>query len=224
MSYYDEDFYNTPGEFEEKLEELKESLAVSIKVEFMSEMMRLKKENDELQIVKRDWVAIQNEYAAKSRQLEYECDQLEQKVRRERLDSLLADLRIIRFRVDRELVLPPKCNKCNDNREIEYLTPLGKKAKERCNCSVGKMIYKPQEYLVSEYGIDNGGKRLNIWYKRSQFEDSDHDVFDGILNFCRTIYKTGIEYAGLNPRETFFDTREECQSYCDWLNAKEGVR
>ncbi len=220
-NYNADDFYDEPTEFEEKLKELKKSLATAIKDKYKSEMERLKSENAQLQRVKRDWVSIQNEYAAKSRQLEYEREKLEQKVRRERLDSLLADLRIIRFRAVTERVLPPKCDKCNDKREIEYLTPLGKKAKENCDCSVGKLVYKPQEYVVSEYGTDHNGKRLQIWYKHGRFEDSDHDIFDsGLSYFCRTIYKDGMDYEGLNSLDTFFDSREDCQTYCDWLNQK----
>lgn len=41
--WYDEDFYDEPSEFEEQVENLKESLSKSIKNEFMEEMERIKK-------------------------------------------------------------------------------------------------------------------------------------------------------------------------------------
>ena len=47
MSYYYDDFYNEPTEFDEKMEELKESLAGAVKSEFLEEMERLKKEKAE---------------------------------------------------------------------------------------------------------------------------------------------------------------------------------
>ena len=52
MSYYYDDFYNEPSEFDEKMEELKESLAGAVKSEFLEEMERLKKENKKLQGIK----------------------------------------------------------------------------------------------------------------------------------------------------------------------------
>ena len=49
MSWYEDDFYNEPSEFEIQVEEFKESLAKAIKGEFLEEMGRLKEENRKLQ-------------------------------------------------------------------------------------------------------------------------------------------------------------------------------
>lgn len=48
MNYYDEDFYTQPCEFEEKIEELKTALALSVKKKFLDEMEALRKENESL--------------------------------------------------------------------------------------------------------------------------------------------------------------------------------
>ena len=45
MNYYDEDFYTQPCEFEEKIEELKTALALSVKKKFLDEMEALRKED-----------------------------------------------------------------------------------------------------------------------------------------------------------------------------------
>ena len=47
-----DDFYNEPSEFEEQIEEFKQSLMDSVKEEFTDEMELLRKENKRLQDIK----------------------------------------------------------------------------------------------------------------------------------------------------------------------------
>lgn len=58
MSYYDNDFYNEPSEFEEQIDQLKESLMNAVRDEHKAEVERLRKENAELQEVKRAFETI----------------------------------------------------------------------------------------------------------------------------------------------------------------------
>ena len=53
--YYPDDFYNEPSEFDMQVEEFKESLAKSIKSDFLEEMERLKAENRKLQGIKENF-------------------------------------------------------------------------------------------------------------------------------------------------------------------------
>ena len=48
MSWYDDDFYNEPSEFDMLVGEFKESLMKSVKESYVKEMEQLKKENEEL--------------------------------------------------------------------------------------------------------------------------------------------------------------------------------
>lgn len=218
--FEEEDFFEESLEFAEQVIALKDAMSKSIKGNILYEMERLKRENEELQKVKRDWEAIKREHAEKARQFESARKNLEDTVRRERLDTLLEPLRIIRFRAVVENKLGPKCDKCDDNREVEYITPLGRKKKEDCECNVRKRVYQPEEYLVSEFSTERNGQQLNIWYKRSRYADSDHEVYDSRTDYCKVIYASGMSYENLKTHETFFDTQAECQAYCDWLNAK----
>ena len=66
--WYDEDFYDEPSEFEEQVENLKESLSKSIKNEFMEEMERIKKENKTLQGIRDHFEQIKRDYEQKKRE------------------------------------------------------------------------------------------------------------------------------------------------------------
>ena len=63
--YYPDDFYCEPSEFEMQVEEFKESLAKSIKSEFLEEMERLKAENRKLQGIKDNFEQVKRDYERK---------------------------------------------------------------------------------------------------------------------------------------------------------------
>ena len=51
-----------------------------------------------------------------------------------RLTELLKDYKAMIYTVDSNRIYEPKCNLCDDNRQVEYKTPLGRTAKEDCSC------------------------------------------------------------------------------------------
>ncbi|MDF1511083.1 hypothetical protein Gp_81 [Bacillus phage vB_Bacillus_1020A] len=218
MSYYDEDFYYEPSEFDLKVEEFKESLSVSVKEEFLSEMERLRKENAELQEVKANFKQIKAEYDQKKRELDFEKSNLKSQVRRERLSELMKDFEVIMYRAYSKTVFPPKCDTCDRNRRIKYTTPLGREAYEDCQCKKGKTVYSPREYICKSFEMDQDGKKLKAWYV---FKDNDDYASFDYSTFAKTIYHEGLKYEDLNNYDTFFKSTEECQGYCDFLNAKE---
>lgn len=221
MSYYDEDFYYEPSEFDYQVNEFKEALMKSVKEEFISKMERLEKENKELQFIKQNWERITRDYDNKKYQLELERQDLERKARRERLSVLMKDFEVIMYRIDYRNELPPKCNKCDDNRKINYKTPLGKDAHEDCDCRNGKIVYYPKDYICSEFKIDRDGNKIIAWYKINKIDRDDEYVGYDSSTFAEVIYHEGLKYEDIKKYGTFFKTKEECQGYCDWLNAKE---
>lgn len=212
MSYYDDDFYYEPSEFDLKVEEFKESLLKSVKENFLSEMERLKKENEELQEVKENFESIQRDYEYKKHQLEAEHRDLKRKVRRERLDELMSDFQVVMYRADYNLESLPKCSNCDDKRRIYYKTPLGKETYESCDCAERKRVYFPKENTCYEFRINRDNDELLAWYK---YEDEYGSM--SYSTRAETFYEEGMSYEDLENR-TFFKSKEECQKYCDWLN------
>lgn len=218
MSYYDEDFYYEPSEFEQQVDELKEALINSVKDEYKEEMGRLRKENAELQKVKRDFESIKLEYKNKHRELQYEKSNLEQIVRKERLDKLMKGFEVEYYTVEGHSVQKPKCDKCNEHRRIPYTTPLGRETYENCSCNERTYIKKPTPILLYTLSIRNG--EAQAWYKL-QRDDDYLRYYSESMNGKAVITSEeqfeNIEY----EYKTLFATKELAQKYCDYKNKQD---
>lgn len=215
MDYYEEDFYHEPSEFEQKVDELKESLMESVKKDYIDEMNRLKKENDELQEVKKNMDKLESEHKDKLYALDRERRDLEYKVRRERLSSLVGAVEY--FTVGSKSKYKPKCEKCDDRRRIKYKTPSGKDAYETCECSESIQIYEPIPITMCEFSIRSG--EGYAWYQvREHGRDEYLKYYDDSISGQELITDEkqfeGIGYA----YRTLFKTEELAQKFCDFKN------
>jgi hypothetical protein len=217
MSYYDPDFYCEPSEFEQQVDEFKESLIKSVKSEFTEEMERLRKENTELQATKKNFENIKNQYRAKERELELEKLNLERKVRNQRLSELMKDFQVIMYKAESESVYKAKCDKCDENRQIHFKSPSGKDITEECKCLKYKDKYIPRDYNCTEFKIDRNNKEMLMWYKVNREPDYDYYSYDS-STLIETVYQKGMTYESLDKYNTFFRSKEDCEIYCDWLN------
>ncbi|WP_226035707.1 hypothetical protein [Aquibacillus saliphilus] len=214
--FYDEDFYNEPSEFDMKVDEFKQDLLKSVKEEYANEMERLEKENRELQNVKLNFEQIKRNYESKEIDLERAKEKAKQEARRERLDKLMDDYKIVLYRASAKSERKNKCDRCDDNRRIYYKTPLGKDAYESCDCSKGKLTYSPKENIIYEFRINRDNNELLAWY---QYDDEY-----GSMRYSTkadSFYKKGMKYEDVNRYNTFFKDKEDCQKYCDHLNNEE---
>jgi hypothetical protein len=219
MEWYEDDFYDEPSEFDMAIEEFKANLMKSVKDEFVTEMERLKKENKELQDVKKNFEEIKRDFENKKRELEYERNDLQRKIRRERLVDLLAEHKIILYKAYSKREIPPKCDKCDKYRKVHYVSPLGRKTSENCLCSEGKTVYFPKEFMRYEFRLNRDKNGLTAWY-RQYGDDEDGLVYESSIH-ADSIYSPELKFEDIKQYSTFFKTKEECQSYCDYLNSKE---
>ena len=223
MSMYDDDdFFLEASEFDAQIKQFKESLMASVKEEFTEEMKRLKAENAELQTVKQNFKALQQEYQAKHRQLEYDRKELERTVRNKRLSEMLQDFRLIMYQADVEWGALPKCGQCDDRRHVKYTTPLGRQASEDCWCAAKTKTWKPREGMAYQIILGSTTGALRARYKMKQYSGTEYLDLDA--RFAETIFSESMPYEGLKTCDTFFKTAEACQAYCDWLNAKETTK
>ncbi|MES1047210.1 hypothetical protein FOA22_22410 [Heyndrickxia oleronia] len=219
MDWYENDFYDEPSEFDIQVEEFKASLMKSVKEEFVSEMERLKNENKELQDIKANFEAIKQDFEHKKRQLESEYQTLKSNVRSERLVELLKDHKIILYKAYSKREYPPKCDKCDRNRKIQYISPLGRETTEDCLCKEGKTVYYPHEFMRYEFRLNRNKNGVTAWY-RQYSDDEDGFTYDSSINVDE-IYSPDMKFEDLKQYGTFFKTKEECQAYCDYLNSEE---
>ncbi|KAF6636550.1 hypothetical protein H6F38_04740 [Paenibacillus sp. EKM208P] len=217
---YDHDFYDEPSEFEQKMDELKETLMDSIKQEHKDEITRLRKENVELQEVKKNLKSIEREYNQKCAELETRKRQLVYEVRKERLAELMSDFRVELFKASSTRELGEKCSKCNENRYINFKSPQGNDMTERCTCAVGRTVYKPTAHVCSSF--ENRSGKLIAWYKEHKDADGMRLEELSYSDAPRLIYN-GEKFEDIKERyhNVYFKTEEECQAYCDWLTERE---
>lgn len=219
--FYDyTDFYGEANEFDRQVDEFKESLMKGVKAEFLEEMESLRKENAELQDVKKNFESIKSDYKRKENELNRFKSTLESQVRREHWTELLKDQEVVMYKPVTKYEQGEKCDKCDDYRYFHYTSPQGKENKEPCNCSARKTVYKPSESVRYEFNISRG--KMTAWYKRSRYSDDslviDQD-YDGVVA-QKVILDSSVDFSDLDYRETVFKTKEDCQAYCDYLQAE----
>ncbi|BFH15863.1 hypothetical protein WJ0W_003328 [Paenibacillus melissococcoides] len=222
MSYYD-DFYYEPSEFEQQIESLKESLVNAVKDEYKAEMERLRKENAELQVVKQNFEIIKSEYRKKELELEQKKKSILREVRNERLSKLMEGMSMDMYTVNWEYVQGEKCQNCDAYRRIYFKSPQGNPLSEDCLCKKAKLVYTPgmavcYEFKVQTWGDCNG---LVLRYVCQANKHEDIMSFSGRTISYVTSETTSNDYEKMDTYKALFKTVEECQAYCDWLNAKE---
>lgn len=216
--HYEKDFYNEPTEFDIAMKELKTKLMNSVKEEFLNEMNQLRKENEELQYVKQNLEEIKRDYERKKRELEREYQQRKAEVRKERLIELMKDYKTILYGVDVKIERPPKCDKCDKNRRIRFITPLGREAYEDCTCKEEKKVYFPEECVLYEFRLNRDGHEVVARYRPYSDDEDSFLYYNSIRADC--IYSPEMKFEEIDKYRTLFKTKEECQKYCDWLNSQ----
>lgn len=213
--YYEEPYYE-PTEADEIFLEAREKLINSLKGTVKQYVENVKSENERLKKELYTAKSKLREVETREFALEREKSNLMNTVRKERLSELLKDFQVERFMVTSTTKYAEKCDKCDDERYIHYKSPLGKEHKERCNCcDNSEKIYKPKSMLCTEFKVDSrDSKKLRMWYNRNTYDREEY--YDSSKHFEKSY--NGESYDILNEYEIFFDTIEECQKYCDWLN------
>lgn len=224
----DYDYYKSEtkeiNEFEEKIEELKESLRESVKDEVKEELKRLRKENKELWELKINLAKIEDEYKRKQTELRFKMNNAKQEAREARLKELFEDtgMSTILYHAGYNFVYKPKCNKCDNDRQIHFKSPSGKDYKEVCECAKRYRKYIPiSNELVKFCMGDNCKKELTMWFTPKENSDTYYLYDERRVDY---VYNgQPFEEITVNETSLFFKTEEECQRYCDFLNKKNEI-
>lgn len=220
MYNYDQDFYSEPSEFDYLVHQFKDSLLKSVKEEFVSDMERLKKENEELQEVKANFQKIKQDYENRKRELSREYETLKTNVRRDRLSELMKDFEVELFTVASKGREQPKCEKCDENRRIYYNTPSGRNMYELCECSTRIPVYEPIPILLSSFSIRRG--EGVAWYKlQSDLQDERLSYYDDSISGNQLVTDEQQFDSITYSYKTLFKNIELAQKFCDYKNKKE---
>lgn len=220
--YYDKDFYNEPSEYDIMVDEFKQSLLKSVKKEFLEEMEKLRKENGELQEIKRDWHKLKMEYSQKEFTLRQQIEKEKRRVFHMRLNELFekTEMNTILYFPTVEYIQKEKCDKCNNERQIEFLSPSGRKMTEFCECANSYCIYYPQERKMVEFcGYPSINRPLSIFFE----DKSDYSCsFDKYIMVAGNIYngENFEDLYSLYNSKVFFKDINKCLEYCLYINNK----
>lgn len=123
---------------------------------------------------------------------------------------------VMYFTESKRQPMPPKCNLCDDKRARPYTTPLGRKEQEPCPCSIVTSKFEPQEKTLTDLRKDRGDGALLMWFRTS----SDEGYSSGQIIKNEDVYNGSTPFDQLERYHTYFNDKEQCQLYCDWLNDK----
>ena len=215
--WFDENWCEEPREEEMALiEAIKENVKQDIK----QEMERLRKENEELQQYKQERQEVENIKKLYESRLQTEVETYKRELRTAKIKELFGDYIVIGWGVKQKITLPPKCNKCDQNRYVHFKSPSGKDLMEPCQCAKGKKEYFPLElYLIriKQGSIFNGERKIFNYYAPSVHDSDDYrDVFD-------RVYK-GEPFEKVNVWNAVSLNKEDCKKYFTWKTEQEAKK
>lgn len=233
--YYDyDDYFREPSEFEMQIEEFKDSLRDAVKDEIKEKIESLEKELAELKEFRDERNKFVREYESKIQEMQREVSNIkrvakesEEKWKKARLYQLLGDYLIVGWKVGYQWEYGEKCDKCDENRKIHFVSPQGKEYEENCKCAVRYYRYFPQEATLSKIYVrkknfrwDDKGETdfYNRYYTVKRKDDDDYDRYESASD----VYEHGdIDFEKVNSYSAVFLNEEDCQKYCDWKTAQE---
>lgn len=232
--YYDyDDYFGEPSEFEMQIEEFKDSLRDAVKDEIKKKIESLEKELAELKEFRDERNKFVREYESKIQEMQREVSntkraakESEEKWKKARLYQLLGDYLIVGYKVGYQWEYGKKCDKCDENRKIHFVSPQGKEYEEDCKCAVRYYKYFPQEATLSKIYVrkknfrwDDKGETdfYNRYYTVKRKDDDDYDRYES----ANDVYEHGnIDFEKVNTYRAVFLNEEDCQKYCDWKTAQ----
>lgn len=239
LDYDFDEYYWEPSEADELFEEIKNKLVDSAKSSLKDDMKKLQSENKYLK--QRNKELEEKIYAVeqKERSLNYKADHLKREVKKEFYATHVKD--VMDEWLDNYQVWyaenigheQPKCDKCNDDRQWVLTWPDGTTASKRCECSNLIYNYEPR---ISEAGcasyhktkVGESYRKCHVYITRSYEPSKDQaDAYECYCDFRinKVFDKFNDDVKKYHEDKRYgekigFESKDECQKYCDWLNEK----
>lgn len=226
--YYDyDDYWAELSEFDQQIEEFKDSLRNSVKDEIKEKIASLENELSELKEFRDEKDKFIQECESKVKEAKREAEvairtakESEEKWKKARLHQLLGDYLTVGWKVGNSWEYGEKCNKCDENRKIHFTSPQGKKYTEDCQCAKRHYKYFPKEATLCKFYVrkENFGWDDNRYYTVVDCDD-DYDRYERADHVYTS--SDDIDYEKVNSYNAVFLNEEDCQKFCDWKNKQE---
>ena len=232
--YYDYDAYwAEPSEFDQQVEEFKDTLRNSVKDEIKEKIAFLEKELEEVKEFRDEKKKFIQEYESKINEMKNKVDSVkrdvkesEEKWKKARLYQLLGDYLTVGWKIGCAFEYGEKCDKCDKDRRIHFTSPQGREYTEECQCAKGHYKYFPKEATLSKFYVrkknfpwSDDGK---VDYYNRCYTVTDCDDFDRYESTeCVYTHSDNVDYKKVNVYYDVFLNEEDCQKFCDWKNEQE---
>ena len=223
MSALEDHYFEELSPFDEAVESFKEELRGSVKKEITEQIEKLQEKVREQGEKLKSLATLEQDAAMAKTRYEVAMSRAErdakQEVQKEGLRKLLDVLAEPRYRIDSTWRSGPKCEHCNENRQLEYTTPRGKPAAEQCECAATTRVYEVEEQFVHEMAKRSGG--LVIWYRSTggYFSESEDSISHSAV--LKSPAGVSVEELAKRPSDYGYVSKEDAQRIADALNAQD---
>ena len=229
--YYDDDYFYEESEFDERINELKDSLRNQVKEEIKNKIEELTKRNEELEERQKNLSGLEKEYQDKIRNFEYEKERIIINAKKELYNANLEQFldfvfeHQVLYEVDYKSIGQEKCPYCDDNRRIKVKDILGREYTTGCKCC----DYKRSYYVYESQCSLCFRKQKNSTVFKMILDVKNESDSTKIFGFSggKTIMTDYLyeKFDENNPPKnyyrTYFTSKEEAQKCADYLNKLE---
>lgn len=221
MNDFEWDEYFDEACFDERIEELRQSIRDNVRQEIKDRIEQLEEENEKLREIRDNWERVQREHKEALRKVDRELERCKSEAKRLRLKELFADFKQTFWGIENEGKKRPKCDKCDENRKIHFFSPSGKEMNEDCECAKKIPFYVPSPLDVCEIDLRDGSLRAWFYERKNSGEDY---YYKSATYMGDNIYKgepfDQIKVPSWSTHYPWFKSESEAQAYCDWLNER----
>lgn len=215
-----DDFYCEPSEFEQMVDDFKESLRKSVKDEIKEELARLREENAANKELRNNWNAkvaeLEREYQNKKYELTKAIRAAEdeaKKAKQTRLNELISEWPVVAYTIETEYIKQKKCDLCDSQRRRKYTTPLGREAYEYCTCFNQRRRYHTKKAPIVEFCQIYNNTFISRYLINKNADES-------YLRYSEKFFDE-TPFEEINPYGALFRDENRAKRYASWLNKKE---
>lgn len=208
-----DEFYGDMSKADQMVDDLRATIRASVRTEITSKIKRLEDENRELTQKQLSLNTLTAEAEKLKRDLELEKDIAYRQACNLRFQELLGILGQVKYFAKSEWLSRDKCDQCDEKQKYVFTAPNGQVFTQACKCANGY-----QHHTVKEAGVWTLEKSSRESGKIVCYYEVTAD--DGIRSSSANLYD-GKPFDETKSYPTvLFDTPEQCQDYCDYLNAR----
>lgn len=147
--------------------------------------------------------------------------ELEDKYRNKKAQEILAECCTVGWRAAWRYDEPKeKCDKCDEDGYITFYSPQGTKYREQCKCRHKDVIYYPAESRLARIYANKSPEIVQFYYDKVR--EYDGKSWSDYVR-CNVVRSSDFkpEIIDSYGYDTVFESKEDCEKYCEWLNNKE---